>query len=92
MGLSIIQNLGGKMKAFGYDKVNMEAKSPVELKEFMLVLTKGEIDKVIAFLEHTQKKFVPGASIMPHAHQHFRDWSVDWSPEEADLIIYYEGQ
>jgi hypothetical protein len=79
------------MKAFGYDKANVDTNSPTELSEAMLYLTIAEIDKVIAFLEFARDKFVHGKPIFPHAHQHLSLWDSEWKPEQSDLVIYFGG-
>jgi len=79
------------MKAYGYDRTNQDAESPLELRKVSLQLTLDEIDRVIAFLQDAKEKLSHGKPRSGHAHAHFRDWSDNWTASETDLIILYEG-
>jgi hypothetical protein len=78
------------MKAYGYERGNEDAESPLELREATLALTVNEISTVIAFLQHAKEKFSQGEPVAEHAHVHFRDWLPGWTDSEADIVILYE--
>jgi hypothetical protein len=76
------------MRAFGYDKNDLEAETPKALREVTLALTREELDSVIAFLQEVRCKW---GQERPQSHWHFRDWATGWKPSEPDFIIACDG-
>ena len=78
------------MRAFGYTKTDSDAESPLELREVTLVLSKGEIDALVAFLENSKLQFETALPTPGQSHCHFRDWSLQWTGSDPDFIVVFD--
>ncbi len=79
------------MEAFGYTSNAPDAERPLELREVTLLLTMGEIDAVIAFLENVRSRFEDCTPTSGRSHLHLKDWWKAWSDSHPDIIVAYRS-
>ncbi len=78
------------MRAFGYKLGDEDSEVPIELKQVSLLCSVDDLHRLRAFIQTVIEERSADGSIDKHAwHDHLRDRDIQWTEDEADVILCF---